>query len=42
MSEPEPPPPGNPARNRLWGRILLVALGLLVLAYFVPSFFRHA
>ncbi|WP_397414905.1 hypothetical protein [Phenylobacterium sp.] len=27
------------ARNKLIGRLMIVALGLLLAAYFVPSFF---
>lgn len=26
------------ARNRLFGRLMIIALGLLLAAYFVPSF----
>jgi hypothetical protein len=42
MPETDPTPrPDVPARrNRLWGRLLIVALGLLVAAYIIPLF-RH-
>jgi hypothetical protein len=30
------------ARNKLVGRLFLIALGLLLAAYFVPSFLRHS
>jgi hypothetical protein len=34
MTSPEPTPP--PSRNKLIGRIVILAFGVLLLVYFVP------
>lgn len=39
MTKPDPEDASRTeARNRLYGRLMIVALGLLLAAYFVPSF----